>query len=233
MKPPRVNPAFDKAADNITVWRRLQKQACDEQQRAAYAHLEATHNTQLREHAQKFHDNEVKLMQKETSRLMLEKPDFSLRMMPTQKLRYTRAQSMARQNVSAAHERRTAGPRKEAPRRARRLSPPCRTGARRPAAGRRGFRRKPRNAPPKIRARRTFRPHPRPAPPREPPSATVIRVGASNERHIGGFCPTPRKGAFQKVMSIDALSVAIENSGYSARRLCSILGVFAQRPEKV
>jgi|SRR5579883_885465 len=105
MKPPRLNPEFDRAADRLSAWRKLQKQTLDDQQRQHYDKLQAEHNRQLREHAQKFHDREIELRELETSRLLRERQELSLRMLPLKKLRYSRARVMARHNVFAQHER--------------------------------------------------------------------------------------------------------------------------------
>ena len=109
MKQPRINPNFNRAADLLSAWRKIQKQALNEQERASYGRLENGHSTLLREHSQNFHEREGDLLRKEITRVMLEKPDLALRLLPMKQMRYSRARSIAQHTIFAKHEQERQG----------------------------------------------------------------------------------------------------------------------------
>jgi hypothetical protein len=99
-----VGPAFDKAADAMAAWRKRQEAALTEAQKQEFRRLELQHNKALREFSTDFYDHESERIDAAKRRVLLEKPDLALRMLPTQRMREARAAQLASVMVHRQHD---------------------------------------------------------------------------------------------------------------------------------
>ncbi len=99
-----VRPAFDKAADAREAWRRLQLARLTDEQKRAFQRLQFEHNKALRAFSQDFYDHEVERIDEAKRKLLLDKPDLALRMLPLQRMKEARAEQLARGMVHRQHD---------------------------------------------------------------------------------------------------------------------------------
>lgn len=98
-----VQAAFREAADNLMGWREQQWAAMTEKQRKDYERLEADHRRRRKERADEFYRNKEVLAEREKTRLMLQRPELVLRMLPG-RLKERRAKVIADRTVQGRHQ---------------------------------------------------------------------------------------------------------------------------------
>lgn len=101
-----MRPAFDKAADALDAWRKRQHALLTEAQKQEFRKRQAEAPKALREYSRDFYQHEQERIEAAKQRLMLEKPDLALRMLPTEGMREARAYHLARGMVDQTRRRR-------------------------------------------------------------------------------------------------------------------------------
>jgi hypothetical protein len=106
VNPPRhpLGPDFDRAADAWTAWRKQQEAALTAAQKLEFQKFRFEQNRKIREHNDKFYESEPARIRAAKQKIMLEKPDLALRMLPLQKMKEARAYHLAQEVVHRQHD---------------------------------------------------------------------------------------------------------------------------------
>ncbi len=99
----RPKPAFNKSADVRAAWRERQKAALQERERTEYEAIAARAAQRRREAERSFWARREEAVEREKSRLLLERPGAALRMLPSVRLRESLAYYRAADLVRRAH----------------------------------------------------------------------------------------------------------------------------------
>lgn len=102
-RPDGISAAFNEAGDRLTAWREQQWELMSENQQKAYERIEREHRQRQRDRADQFYKEREKLVQRETTRLLLSRPELTLRLLPG-RLKERRAAYVAARNVQGRHE---------------------------------------------------------------------------------------------------------------------------------
>lgn len=96
-------PAFSRAADMLTGWRKQQQAALDEEQRQSYQYLEQDLEYERSDHQKWYFWARDERASREASKLMQEKPVPQLRMFPPQRMKMYQALQLGRGMVDRRH----------------------------------------------------------------------------------------------------------------------------------
>lgn len=105
MKEPEhpVREAFLEAADSMTAWREQQWTAMTAAQQKEYERIEREKRKKRKEAEAAFYRDRAELVEKEKRKLLLQRPELVLRMLPG-RLKERRAEAVAARNVRGRHE---------------------------------------------------------------------------------------------------------------------------------
>lgn len=99
-----MGPDFDKAADAWAAWRKQQEAALTAAQKLEFQKFRFEQNRKIRDYNEKFYESEPARIRAAKQKIMLEKPDFALRMLPLQKMKEARAYHVAQEMVHRQHD---------------------------------------------------------------------------------------------------------------------------------